>query len=59
MKPATAVLLCKAVKAALNLAARRDRRIRNREEWRDGLSGIGEDFEARNVQRGLATSSSP
>jgi hypothetical protein len=52
MKPATAVRLCKAVKAALNLAARRNRkRILNRDEWREGLGGIAEDFESRNVQR--------
>jgi integrase len=51
MKPATMVRLCKATKAALNLAARRDRRIQNRAEWRDGLSGIAEGFASRNVQR--------
>jgi hypothetical protein len=52
MKPATAVRLCKAMKAALNLTARRNRkRILNRDEWREGLGGIAEDFESRNVQR--------
>jgi hypothetical protein len=51
IKPATAVRLCKAVKAAPNLAARHDRRIRNRQEWRDVLGGISEDFESCNVQR--------
>jgi integrase len=51
MKPATVVRLCKATKAALNLAAKRDRRITNRAEWRDGLSGIAEGFASRNVQR--------
>ena len=40
------------MKAALNLAARRNRkRILNRDEWREGLGGIAEDFESRNVQR--------
>jgi integrase len=51
MKPATVVRLCKATKAALNLAARRDPRIANRAAWRDGLSGIAEGFASRNVQR--------
>jgi integrase len=51
MKPATVVRLCKATKAALNLAAHRDPRIANRAAWRDGLSGIAEGFVSRNVQR--------
>ena len=51
MKPATLVRLCKATKAALNLAARRDGRILNHAAWRDGLSGIAEGFVSRNVQR--------
>jgi integrase len=51
MKSATVVRLCKATKAALNLAARRDRRITNRNAWRDGLSGIAEGFTSRNLQR--------
>lgn len=51
MKPATAVRLCKAIKAALNLAAKRDHRILNRAAWRDGLSGLAENFATRNVQR--------
>ena len=51
MKPATAVRLCKATKAALNLAAKRDHRIRNRAAWHDGLSGLAENFATRNVQR--------
>jgi integrase len=51
MKPATIVRLSKVMKAALNLAARRDRRIANRAEWRDGLSGIAEGFTSRNLQR--------
>jgi integrase len=51
MKPATVVRLAKATKAALNLAKRRDHRIRNEAAWRDGLSGIAEGFASRNVQR--------
>jgi integrase len=51
MKPVTVVRLCKAFKAALNLAAKRDHRIRNQAAWRDGLSGIAEGFASRNVQR--------
>jgi integrase len=51
MKPATLVRLSKATKAALNLAARRDPRITNRNAWRDGLSGISEGFASRNLQR--------
>ena len=51
MKSATAVRLAKATKAALTLAAKRDARIVNRAAWRDGLSGIVEDFSSRNVQR--------
>jgi integrase len=51
MKSATVVRLSKATKAALNLAARRDRRITNRNEWRDGLSGIAENYASRNLQR--------
>jgi integrase len=51
MKPATAVRLFKSVKAALNLAARRDHRIANNAAWRDGLGGIAESFTSRNIQR--------
>jgi integrase len=51
MKPATLVRLCKATKAALNLCAKRDRRIANRNEWADSLSGISEDYQSRNPQR--------
>ena len=45
------VRLCKATKAALNLAARRDPRITNMAAWRDGLGGIAEGFSSRNIQR--------
>jgi integrase len=51
MKPATAVRALKCVKASLNLAARRDPRIGNSSAWRDGLSGIAENFESRNPSR--------
>src|SRR5262249_38400847 len=51
MKPITLVRLCKAFKAALNLAKRRDQRVRNEAAWRDGLSGIAGGFVSRNVQR--------
>ena len=51
MKPATLVRLCKSVKAALTLAAKRDHRITNTIAWRYGLSGIAEGFVSRNVQR--------
>ena len=51
IKSATTVRLCKATKAALNLAAKRDHRITNTAAWRDGLGGLTEGFASRNVQR--------
>jgi integrase len=51
MKAATAVRLLKCIKAALTLAARRDSRITNQSAWRDGLGGISENFESRNISR--------
>jgi integrase len=51
VKPATVVRLSRAVKAALNLAARRDCRIVNRSAWSDGLGGVSESFVSRNIQR--------
>jgi integrase len=51
MKPATAVRLFKNAKAALTLAAKRDPRIANTAAWRDGLSGLAENFESRNPSR--------
>ncbi len=51
MPAATLVRLCRALKAALNLAARRDHTITNRMAWSDGLSGVSEDFSSRNVER--------
>ena len=51
VKPVTAVRVCKATKAALNLAARRDPRIANTAAWRDGLGGLAENPGSRNLQR--------
>jgi integrase len=51
LRPASVVRLAKSLKAALNLAARRDHRITNRAAWTDGLGGLAEDFSSRNVQR--------
>lgn len=51
MPQATLVRLMRAVKAALNLAAKRDRSIQNRSEWADGLSGVRENFTSRNIER--------
>jgi integrase len=51
MKAATAVRLFKNAKAALTLAAKRDHRITNQAAWRDGLSGLAENFESRNPSR--------
>jgi hypothetical protein len=51
MKAATAVRLFKNVKAALYLAARLDPRITNQAAWRDGLSGLAENFDSRNPSR--------
>lgn len=51
MPSATVVRLIRAVKAALNLAAKRDHAITNRAAWTDGLSGVREDFTSRNIER--------
>ena len=51
MKPATFVRIAKAAKAALNLCARRDPRIRNASAWSNGLGGISADYESRNIFR--------
>jgi integrase len=51
MPQATLVRLMRAVKAALNLVSRRDRSIKNRSEWSDGLSGVRENFTSRNIER--------
>jgi integrase len=50
MKPATLVRVSKSLKAALNLSARHDPGIVNSNAWRNGLSGISEDFVSRNIQ---------
>ena len=51
MPQATLVRLMRAVKAALNLAAKRDHSIANRAAWADGLSGVAENFASRNIER--------
>jgi hypothetical protein len=50
MRPATLVRISKSLKAALNLSARHDSNITNTSAWRNGLSGISEDFVSRNIQ---------
>jgi integrase len=50
LKRASVLRLFKAFKAALNLSARRDPRIRNEKAWRDGLSGLTNTFATRNAQ---------
>jgi integrase len=50
MKPATLVRISKSLKAALNLSARHDPGIVNSNAWKNGLSGISEDFVSRNIQ---------
>jgi integrase len=49
MKPATVQRTIKALRAACNLAAKHDRRITNRDAWRDGLSGLADTFNTRNA----------
>ena len=51
MPQATLVRLMRAVKAALNLAAKRDRSIKDRTAWGDGLGGVAENFSSRNIER--------
>jgi integrase len=50
-KPATYVRLKRAVVGALNLAARRDPMIKNRDAWTVGLAGVQENFSSRNIGR--------
>jgi integrase len=50
LKPASLVRLFKAFKAALNLAARKDRSVRNASVWSHALSGIRDTFGTRNRQ---------
>jgi integrase len=49
LQRASVLRLCKSLKAALNLSARRDHRIRNEKAWRDGLGGLSETFATRNA----------
>jgi integrase len=49
MAPATINRLCRCVCAALTLAARHDKRIKNRGEWELGLAILPDAQEARNV----------
>jgi integrase len=50
-KGPTLLRITRALRAALNLAARHDKRVTNHDAWRDGLRlvGIAETFKARNV----------
>ena len=50
MKPASVVRLCKATRRHRPCRHPRSR-ILNRAAWRDGLSGLAENFSSRNVQR--------
>lgn len=47
--PASVVRNAKSFKAALNLAARRDKRITNLSAWRDGLGKLVDSYNARNA----------
>jgi hypothetical protein len=49
MAPSTINRLCGCLRAALNLAARHDKRIPNREAWEVGLVNLPDAQEARNV----------
>ena len=49
MAPATVNRLCRCLCAALELAAQRDERIKNRQAWQVGLAGLPNAQEARNV----------
>ena len=49
MAPATINRLCRCLCAALELAAQHDERIKNRDAWEVGLSGLPDAQEARNV----------
>jgi hypothetical protein len=48
VKPATVLRVLKVAKAALNLAAKLDHRISNRNAWHDGLSGVTVNEEPEN-----------
>ena len=49
MAPSTINRLCGCLRAALNLAARHDKRIQNREAWEVGLVDLPDAQQARNV----------
>lgn len=49
MKPSTINRLCRCVCAALALAAQHDQRIKNADAWENGLAGLPDAQEARNV----------
>lgn len=49
IKPATVNRLCNCICAALELAARHDKRIQNRDAWRIGLARLPGEGKARNV----------
>jgi integrase len=49
VKAATVNRVCKALKAALNLAVKHDPRIGNREAWRVGLAGLPDTHNPRNT----------
>jgi integrase len=49
MKPASINRVCKSFRAALNLAANNDSRIKNRDAWKLGLKGLPGAEEDRNV----------
>jgi integrase len=46
---AAALRTCKALAAVCNLAAKHDKRIANKDAWRDGLSGLADTHNPRNV----------
>jgi integrase len=49
MKASSANRTAKALKAALSLCAKRDKRITNRDAWRDGLEALPDSHTPRNV----------
>jgi hypothetical protein len=51
IKKSTLARIIRGFRAALNLAARRDKRIQNSEAWRDGLSGVSDKYVSRNISR--------
>ena len=49
LKPATVNRVCRCLFAALELARHHDERIQNRQAWEEGLAGLPDATEARNV----------